>query len=65
MRKAVVMKLNWKDYESYNNRYDIIIGSDIVAPGAPTKDIYHLLEKFLVPGGSALFVGPKKAGYIE
>jgi predicted nicotinamide N-methyase len=37
MNKAVVMKLNWKDYQSFNNRYDIIIGSDVIAPGAPTK----------------------------
>jgi len=65
MAKAIVMRLNWKDYDSYINRYDIIIGSDIVAPGAPNKEVCQLLQKFLLPGGSALFVLPKKLGYID
>ena len=37
MKKAIVMKLNWKDYTNFINRYDIIIGSEVVSPGAPTK----------------------------
>ena len=56
--------MNWMDYQSFNNRYDIIIGSDIISPGTPTKEIYNLMERFLMPGGCALFVVPIKNNYI-
>jgi predicted nicotinamide N-methyase len=48
MQKAVVMKMNWKDYMSFNNRYDIIIGAEIVSPGGPLQELYLTLNRFLV-----------------
>lgn len=65
MPKAIVMKMNWKDYANFNNCYDIVLGGDIVAPGGPNDAIYQCLKKFLVVGGIALFVIPQKKGYIE
>lgn len=57
--------MNWKDYASFKNCYDIVIGTDIVAPGGPNDAIYQCIKRFLLPGGTAFFVIPKKKGYAE
>jgi hypothetical protein len=57
--------MNWKDYMSFDNRYDIIIGSEIVSPGGPLQELYLAVDKFLLQGGVAMFVISKKKGYAE
>jgi len=54
--KAVL--LDWREYEKFNEKYDVIIGSDVIYIGSPIKELASLIDKALNVGGSAYILIP-------
>ena len=45
------------------DKYDIIIGSDIVYFGCPVKDLYQVFKKLLKVGGRGIIIIPERKNY--
>ena len=50
--------LDWKDYKKLNEKFDVIIGSDLIYAGAPINDLASLINKSLNIGGYAYILIP-------
>jgi len=55
--------LDWVDYEKEKNKYDIIIGSDLIYAGAPVVELSKLMNKMLNIGGKVYIMIPKQRFY--
>ena len=48
-----------------NEKYDMIIGSDIVYFGCPVKDLYAVFVKLLKKGGKGIIIIPDRKNYAD
>lgn len=55
--------LDWKNYEKVKEKYDVIVGSDLIYAGAPVIELAHLMDKLLNIGGKVYILVPKQRFY--
>lgn len=55
--------LDWVDYAKAKDKYDVIIGSDLIYAGAPVKELANLMDKLLNVGGKVYILVPKQRFY--
>eukprot|EP01017_Pseudomicrothorax_dubius_P026329 TRINITY_DN2930_c0_g2_i1.p1 TRINITY_DN2930_c0_g2~~TRINITY_DN2930_c0_g2_i1.p1 ORF type:complete len:240 (+),score=23.47 TRINITY_DN2930_c0_g2_i1:109-828(+) len=58
--RARFQQLDWREYASFNETFDVIIGSDIVYDGAPFEELAALIKQALRPGGAAYIIIPSQ-----
>ena len=55
-----ILKLDWKDYNTINNKYDIIIGSELIYQGGNIKELVLLINKILDENGISYICMPEQ-----
>ena len=55
-----ILKLDWKDYNTFNNKYDIIIGSELIYQGGNIKELVLLINKILDENGICYICMPEQ-----
>ena len=55
-----ILKLDWKDYNTFNNKYDIIIGSELIYQGGNIKELVLLINKILNENGICYICMPEQ-----
>ena len=55
--------LDWKNYEKVKEKYDVIVGSDLIYAGAPVVELAKLMDKLLNIGGKVYILVPKQRFY--
>ncbi len=55
--------LDWKDYKKAKEKYDVIVGSDLIYAGAPVIELAHLMDKLLNVDGKVYILVPKQRFY--
>jgi len=63
--RGSILNLNWVNYDKFDLKYDIIIGSDLIYKGAPLKELANLIISALELNGQAYILVPNKRGAIE
>ena len=48
------------EYESFEEKFDVIIGADLIYQGAPVKELLYLVKKSLNPNGLFYLVIPSQ-----
>ncbi|KRX03072.1 hypothetical protein PPERSA_10153 [Pseudocohnilembus persalinus] len=57
------INLDWTNYEKFEKKYDIIIGSDLIYAGSPVKELYYLIKKSLNKDGKCYIIIPSERHY--
>ena len=55
--------LDWKDYGKVKEKYDVIVGSDLIYSGAPVVELASLMDKLLNVDGKVYIMVPKQRFY--
>jgi predicted nicotinamide N-methyase len=55
-----ILKLDWRDYNTINNKYDIIIGSELIYQGGFIKELVLLIDKILNENGLCYICMPEQ-----
>lgn len=42
-----IEKLDWREYENYENKFDLIIGSELIYQGGYIEELVKLIQKIL------------------
>lgn len=58
--KYEILKLNWKDYEKANEKYDIIVGTELIYQGGLIEELAKLIKKILNSDGKCFISMPKQ-----
>ena len=71
-KKYDILKLDWRDYEKIDLKYDIILGSELIYQGGFIKELAKLINKLLKDDGICYISMPEKRsmtntflGYIK
>jgi predicted nicotinamide N-methyase len=62
-----IIQLNWLEYQrtTFAQKFDIIIGSDIVYFGCPVVELYNMIKKALADNGIAQIIIPDRKNYAQ
>ena len=63
--RGSILNLNWLNFDKFDLKYDIIVGSDLIYKGAPLKELANLIICALNLNGQAYILVPSKRGAIE
>ena len=70
--KYNILKLDWRDYEKINDKFDIIIGSELIYQGGFIEELAKLISKILKDDGLCFISMPEERsmtktflGFIE
>ena len=59
-KKYDILKLDWRDYDKINLKYDIILGSELIYQGGFIQELAKLIYKLLKPEGICFISMPEK-----
>ena len=46
-KDIAIFRLNFLEYQHFNNKYDIIVANELLKHGVPYKEVYNGLKHFL------------------
>lgn len=58
--KYNILKLDWRDYKTINDKYDIVIGSELIYQGGFIEELVKLINKILKDDGVCLISMPEE-----
>lgn len=63
--KYDIKKFDWREYESINDKYDIIVGSELIYKGGYIEELSKLIKRILNPNGICLISMPFQRGMTQ
>ena len=63
--KALIEKIDWKNFESQITSYDIIIGTELIYQGGPIKELACMINKVLAKDGICYISMPLKRSMTD
>ena len=61
--KIETLVLDWRSSENYEDKFDYIIGSDIVYFGCPVEALYNVFKLHLKKNGEGIIIIPDRKNY--
>ena len=58
--KYNILKLDWRDYDKVNDKYDIVIGSELIYQGGFIEELVKLINKILKDDGLCFISMPEE-----
>lgn len=55
-----IESLDWRDYETYENKFDMVIGSELIYQGGFIEELVKLINRMITDSGKAFIVMPEK-----
>ena len=64
-KKYDILKLDWRDYEKIDLKYDIILGSELIYQGGYIQELAKLIHKILKDDGICYISMPEKRSMTQ
>ena len=64
-KKYDILKLDWRDYEKIDLKYDIILGSELIYQGGYIQELAKLINKLLKDDGICYISMPEKRSMTQ